>query len=151
MNVYENLEKLGLTLPVPPAIGGIYVPVKQVGNLLYTSGQGPSVNGKPAFTGKLGQDLTIEQGQEAARIIILNTLSVLHTYLGDLNKIKNVVKLLGFVASAPNFGDQPKVINGASQLLIDIFEEKGAHARSAIGTNELPGNFPVEIEAIFEI
>jgi len=151
MNVYENLEKLGLTLPVPPAIGGIYVPVKQVGNLLYTSGQGPSVNGKPAYTGKLGQDLTIEQGQEAARITILNTLSVLHTYLGDLNKIKNVVKLLGFVASAPNFGDQPKVINGASQLLIDIFEENGAHARSAIGTNELPGNIPVEIEAIFEI
>jgi len=151
MNVYENLEKLGLTLSVPPAIGGIYVPVKQVGNLLYTSGQGPSVNGKPAYTGKLGQDLTIEQGQEAARITILNTLSVLHAYLGDLNKIKNVVKLLGFVASAPNFGDQPKVINGASQLLIDIFEENGAHARSAIGTNELPGNIPVEIEAIFEI
>jgi len=151
MDVYGNLKRLGLELPAPPAPGGLYAPVKQVGNLLYTSGQGSNVNGKSAFIGKVGSDLTIEQGQEAARIVALNILSVLHAYLGDLNKIKNVVKILGFVASAPGFGEQPKVINGASQLLIDVFGESGKHTRSAIGSNELPGNIPVEIEGIFEI
>jgi len=151
MCVYENLKRLNLELPVPPPRGGVYVPVKQVGNILYTAGQGPIVDGKPAFTGKVGKDLSIEEGQEAARICILNTLSVVHQYLGDLNKIKNVVKLLGFVASIADFNSQPQVINGGSQLLVDIFGEKGQHARSAIGTNELPGNIPVEIEAIIEI
>ncbi len=151
MDVYENLKKLGLQIPSPPPVGGKYVPAKQVGNLVYTSGQGPIVEGKPAYTGKVGKELSLEQGQEAAKICILNTLSVLEKAIGNLNRVKNVVKVLGFVASAPNFNQQPAVINAGSQLLIDVFGDKGQHARSAIGTNELPGNIPVEIEVIFEI
>ncbi len=151
MDVYENLKKLGLQIPAPPPVGGKYVPAKQVGNLVFTSGQGPIVEGKPAFTGKVGKELDLEKGQEAAKICILNTLSVLEKAIGNLNRVKNVVKVLGFVASAPNFNQQPAVINAGSQLLMDVFGEKGQHARSAIGTNELPGNIPVEIEVIFEI
>ncbi|MFA6506913.1 MAG: RidA family protein [Treponemataceae bacterium] len=151
MDAYENLRKLGLELPTPPPPGGLYVPVKQVGNFLYTSGQGATRNGKPLFTGKVGAELTVEEGQQAARLCVLNLLSVLHAFTGDLNRIKNVVKVLALVASAPGFGQQPLVVNGGSQLLIDVFGERGKHCRSAMGTNELPGNIPVEIEAIFEI
>ena len=151
MDVYENLKKLGLRIPSPPPVGGKYVPAKRVGNLVFTSGQGPIVEGKPAFTGKVGKELSLEHGQEAAKYCILNTLSVLEKAIGNLNRVKNVVKVLGFVASAQNFNQQPLVINAGSQLLIDVFGEKGQHARSAIGTNELPGNIPVEIEVIFEI
>src|SRR4030065_1219772 len=150
MSVYDNLEEFHIELPSPPAKGGIYVPVRQVGNLIFTSGVGPIVNGTPAFVGKIGKDLTIEEGQLAARIVAINILSILHQYLTDLNRIKQVVKILGFVASAENFGSQPQVINGASQLFVDVFGENGQHTRSAIGTNELPGNIPVEIEGIFE-
>jgi enamine deaminase RidA (YjgF/YER057c/UK114 family) len=151
MNPYENLARLGLSLPEPPPLGGLYVPLKRVGNLAYVSGQGPTIKGIPVFTGKVGADLSIEQGQEAARACVLNALSVLHKSIGSLERVKNVVKILGFVASAPGFGEQPKVVNGGSQLLIDVFGEAGRHARSAIGANELPGNIPVEIEFIFEV
>jgi len=151
MLVYENLKKLDIVLPALPPKGGIYVSVKRVGNLLFTSGVGPIVNGKSVFTGKLGRDLSIEDGQKAARIAAINIISVLHDYLTDLNKIEQIVKILGFVASAEHFGNQPQVLNGASQLFVDVFGEKGQHARSAIGTSELPGNIPVEIEGIFEI
>lgn len=151
MDVYENLKKLNIVLPEPPPKGGLYIPVRQTGNLLYTSGAGPAVNGVSKYLGKVGADLSIEEGQAAAKIVAVNILSVLHRYLQDLNRIKQVVKILGLVASAPNFGSQPMVINGASQLFIDVFGENGQHARSAIGTNELPGNIPVEIEGIFEI
>lgn len=151
MCVYEQLQKLGIAIPEPPSIGGLYVPIKQVGKLLYTSGQGPVVNGVLIITGKLGTERSIEEGQLAARICIINTLSILQKYLKDLNRVENVVKLLGFVASAAGFNDQPKVINSGSQLLIDIFGERGRHARSAIGVYELPRNMSVEIEAIFEV
>lgn len=151
MDVYARLKELGLELPELPPAGGIYKPVRPVGNLLYISGQGPLIKGKTVVMGKLGAELTIEQGQEAARNCALNGLSALHAFLGDLNKIKGLVKILAFVASAPNFNMQPKVIDGASQMLRDIFGEDGVGARSAIGTNELPGNIPVEIEFIFEI
>ena len=151
MCVYENLKKLNLELPAPPAPGGLYVPVKQVGNLLFAAGTGPYVNGEAVVTGKVGDDRTIEEGQEAARICILNTLANVHAYLGDLNKVKNVVKVLGFVASAPGFDKQPAVINGGSQLLIDLFGESGKHARSAVGVNEMSRNITVEIEVIFEV
>ena len=127
MDVYENIRKSGYELPPSPPKGGIYKPVKQVGNLLYISG-------------KLGSERTIEEGQEAARICTLNALSVLHEYLGDLNKIKSVVKILAFVASAPGFNSQPAVVDGASQLLKDIFgDDNGVGARSAISAIELPG------------
>ncbi|MDR0567727.1 MAG: RidA family protein [Spirochaetaceae bacterium] len=151
MDVYENLKKLGLTLPAPPPLGGLYMPVKRTGNLLFCSGQGPTVHGVPILTGKIGLDLTIEQGQEAARACVLNTLSILHSYTGDLNRIVSVVKILVFVASAPGFSQQPLVANGASQLFIDVFGESGRPARSAVGHNELPGNIPVEVEGVFEV
>jgi enamine deaminase RidA (YjgF/YER057c/UK114 family) len=108
-------------------------------------------NGKLIYEGKIGSDLTIEQGQEAARQTILNCIAVMKGYLGDLDRVVSIVKLLGFVNSAPGFADHPHVINGASNLLVDIFGEAGKHARSAIGTSELPFHTPVEIEVIAEI
>lgn len=152
MDVYTKIRKLGYELPELPPKGGIYKSVKQAGNMLYVSGQGATNKGVPVVIGKIGAERTIEEGQEAARICALNALSTLHDYLGDLNKIKSLVKILAFVASADNFNQQPKIIDGASRLLADIFgEDKGIGARSAIGVNELPGNISVEIEFIFEI
>jgi len=151
MDIYKRLSELEINLPAVPPLAGIYKPVKQVGNLLYVSGQGPTENGDPLVAGKVGRERTIEEGQHAARLCVLNALSNLHEYLGDLNKIKSVVKLLVFVASAKGFDRQPEVANGASQLLLDIFgREQGVGVRSAIGTNELPGDITVEIEFIFE-
>lgn len=150
-DVYARLRELGLELPALPPKGGIYKPVRQLGNALYVSGQGATVKGVPAITGKVGSDRTIEEGQEAARLCVMNALSTLHNELGDLNKIRGLVKMLGFVQSAQSFSAQPKVIDGASALLRDIFGEDGVGARSAIGVNELPGNISVEIEFIFEV
>jgi len=152
MDINKRLDELGIHLPPLPPLAGIYKPVKQIGNLLYVSGQGPTENGIPLVTGKVGQERTIQDGQYAARLCGLNALSNLRQYLGDLNKIKSVVKLLVFVASAEGFDQQPEVANGASQLLLDIFgQERGVGVRSAIGTSELPGGITVEIEFIFEI
>ena len=152
MDVYKRLDELEIELPPLPPLVGIYKPVKQVGNLLYVSGQGPTENGAPLVAGKVGSGCTIKDGQRAARLCALNALSVLHQYLGDLNKIKSVVKLLVFVASAEDFDRQPEVANGASQLFLDILgQERGVGARSAIGTNELPGGITVEAEFIFEV
>jgi len=153
MCVYDIMKELNITLPQPPPEMGMYVLTREFGaKLLYTSGFGPIVNGRPAITGKLGKDLSFEQGQEAARITMLNILSAVHAKTGDLNKVAKVVKLLGFVACSDEFYDQPKVMNAASQILADIFGEKaGIGARSAIGVNVLPGNIPVEIEVIFEL
>lgn len=151
MGAIENLKKAGYSLPALPPLGGLYVRMKRIGSFAYVSGQGCTVKGEPVFKGKLGANITLEQGQEAARICVLNALAVLQDELGSLEKVKNVVKVLGFVASAPGFNNQPLVINGCSQLLIDVFGNAGRHARSAIGTNELPGDIPVEIEFIFEV
>ena len=151
MDVYTRMQALGLELPALPPAGGIYKPVKQVGNLVYVSGQGSTKAGVPAIYGKLGTERSVEEGQEAARLCVLNGLSVLHRHLGDLNALQSVVKILAFVASAPGFGMQPKVADGASQLLRDIWGEDGVGARSAIGVNELPGDISVEIEFIFEL
>ncbi|WP_203333678.1 RidA family protein [Planococcus beigongshangi] len=149
--VQKRLDKLGIELSKPSNPKFSYVSVNQVGNLLYLSGLDCRKNGELIFEGKLGKDLTIEQGQEAARQVIINGLSVLHDYLGDLERVSKIVKLLGFVNSASGFVDQPYVMNGASDLLGEVFQEKGKHARSAIGTNELPFNTPIEIEMIVEI
>jgi enamine deaminase RidA (YjgF/YER057c/UK114 family) len=153
MNVNNRIKEFGITIPEPPAAGGIYTPALEFGEkFVYSSGCGPQVNGVPVHIGKVGSDLTIEQAQEAAKACILNVLSVVQKQLGDLNRVKKVVKVLAFVASSEDFFDQPKVINAASQILIDIFgEENGKAARSAIGTNVLPGNIPVEIEVLFEL
>jgi enamine deaminase RidA (YjgF/YER057c/UK114 family) len=152
MDIYARLNELGIELPPPPPLAGIFKPVVQVGNLLFVSGQGPTSGGVPVISGKVGAGRTIEEGQQAARLCVINALSVLHQYLGDLNKLKSTVKLLAFVGSAPGFNQQPEVANGASQLLLDIFgPDRGLGTRSAIGSNELPGDITVEIESIFEI
>lgn len=151
MDVYARLKELGLELPPPPPPGGLYKPVKQTGDLLYVSGQGCTKSGVPCFEGKVGAERTVEEGREAARICVLNALSVLHNFLGDLNKIKCLVKLQGFVASAEGFNGQPKVIDGASQLLADIWgDDDGVGARTAVSAIELPGRITVEIEFIFQ-
>ena len=152
MDVYQTLEKLGYTLPKAPAKGGVYSPCKRFGKtLIYVSGCGPIINGK-SISGKLGDTVTVEQGKECSRDCMLNVLAVLEAEIGDLNKVKNVVKILTFVAGTSDFSDQPMVANGGSELLVPLFgEEIGAPSRSAIGVNALPGNIPVETEALFEV
>ena len=151
MNVYDKLKEMNLTLPTPPARGGLYTPVMEFGDhLLYCSGCGPNI-ADTNIIGKLGKDLTLEQGQEAAKCCMLNLLANLDAKIGDLNRIKRFVKVLGFVNSADNFSQQPQVINGGSQLLLDLFgEERGLPARTAMGTNATPGNIAVEIEVLVE-
>lgn len=153
MDVSKRLEDLNIELGESPAKGGIYDPCRFFSDkLAYISGCGPQVNGVCAATGKVGKDLTLEEGQEAAKKAVLNMLAVINDKAGGLDKVKKIVKLLGFVASADGFYEQPQVIDAASQLLIDIFgQEAGCAARSAIGVNTLPSNIPVEIEALVEL
>ena len=151
MDIYAKLKELGYEIPPLPPKGGIYKPVCQVGNLLYVSGQGATIKGVPEITGKVGRERTIEEGQKAAVLCALNALATLEDYLGDLNKLKRLVKTLGFVASAADFNDQPVVMNGCSGFFRDLMGEDGVGARSAIGVNELPGNITVEVEFIFEV
>jgi enamine deaminase RidA (YjgF/YER057c/UK114 family) len=151
MNIEAKLTSLNIELPLASPPGALYVPVKQTGNLLYVSGQVPFVDGKPAFTGKVGAERSIEYAQDAARRCIINMLAAVRAYLGDLDRVTNVVKLNGFVASEVGFDKQHIVMNAASQMLIDVFGPCGAHARSAVGVNQLPLNVTVEIEGIFEV
>ena len=153
MDFDKALGKHGLTLPHAPAKGGIYSPAKEFGeHFVYLSGCGPNIVGGTVYAGKLGREYNLEQGREAARCCALNLLAVLRDNLGRLGRIQRIVKMLGFVACADDFYDQPKVINGASELLVDIFgEQAGCGARSAVGTNALPGNIPVEIELLVEL
>jgi enamine deaminase RidA (YjgF/YER057c/UK114 family) len=151
MDVYAKLKELDITLPEAPPKGGIYKPVRQAGNCLYVSGQGPWKDGELEFTGKVGGERSIEEGQQAAKLCAINALAHLHAFLGDLNKIKGLIKTLGLVQSADGFSRQPEVINGASAFLQEIWGEDGLGARSAIGVNELPRNISVEIEFIFEV
>lgn len=149
--VEQRLEKLGIVLgEVPPAAAN-YVPAKQAGSLVYTSGNDCRIDGVLMMTGKVGSDLSVEEGYAAARQVAINLLTVLKAHLGELDRIKQVVKMLAFVNSADGFVEQPYVINGASDLLVDVLGEKGRHARSAISANELPFNTPVEIELIVEV
>ncbi|TDF93019.1 RidA family protein [Paenibacillus piri] len=152
MSIIETrLKELNIELPPVGEPRFAYIPCNRTDNLLYLSGQDCRINGVLMHEGKVGSDLTIEQGQEAARQVIINCLAVMKDYLGDLDRVVKIVKLLGFVNSAPGFGDQPYVMNGASNLLIEVFGENGRHARSAIGTSDLPFHTPVEIELIVEI
>jgi len=148
-----RLKELGLTLPAAGKPMAKYKMAVRVGNLLYLSGHGPAkISDKTPLSGRCGQDLTLEQGREAARAVGLNMLATLRDQLGSLDKVKRLVKTLGLVNSTADFLDHPKVINGYSELMAEVFgEEAGVGARSAIGTNALPGNIPVEIEAIFEV
>ena len=153
MDCYDMMKEKAIVLPTPPPRGGIYSPMVRVGEkLYYTAGMGCKRDGRFMCIGQVGTDVTIEQAQEAARQCILNLLSNIQNEIGDLNNIKQIVKILGFVSSADGFGEQPVVMNAASSLLIDIFGvEAGCAARTAIGTNALPGNQSVEIEIVFEI
>jgi enamine deaminase RidA (YjgF/YER057c/UK114 family) len=150
MHIEQELEKLGFVLPTPKPLAA-YIPAVRVGNLVYTAGQGPNVDGKTLFVGKLGRDLTEEQGYKAAQSCVVNCLSCVKSVIGDLDKVERVVKLLGFVASVDGFSRQPWVMNGASDLLVKLFGERGQHARSAIGTNQLPQDIPVEVEMIVQV
>jgi enamine deaminase RidA (YjgF/YER057c/UK114 family) len=148
---YARLEELGLVLPPPPEPLANYVTHVEAGTMLYLSGQGPrDIRGKMA-RGKVGRDLDIRQAYEHARLTGLNLLAVVHAALGDLRRVRRVVKLLGMVNAVPEFEDHPQVINGCSDLLIAVFGDIGRHARSAIGLGSLPGGIPVEIEAILEV
>ncbi|MFZ5753727.1 MAG: RidA family protein [Bacillota bacterium] len=150
--IQDRLEQLGILLDEPPSPVAAYVPaVTFLDKLVYVSGQDCRKNGKLIYEGLLGRDLTVQQGYECARQSAINCLAVLKQHIGDLEKVKRVVKVLGFVASAPGFEEQPYVINGGSELFETVFGENGKHARSAIGTNQLPFGTPVEIEVIFEL
>ena len=151
MSAEQKLNELGLTLPQPPKPVGNYVLAVKTGNLLFVSGHGPYNDGKTKISGKVGRELTIEEGYQTARNVALNCLASIKGTVGDLNKVKRVVKLLGMVNCTEDFKDAPKVINGCSDLLVTIFGEAGKHARSAVGMQALPNQIPVEIEMILEI
>jgi enamine deaminase RidA (YjgF/YER057c/UK114 family) len=151
MSALERLEALGLTLPELEPVKYSYVRARQSGSIVYLAGQTPKSRGGYAYTGKLGAEVSLEQGQECARLCMLNLLAAAHEYLGDLDRITAVLKVNGFVASAPTFTDQPKVINAASDLLVAVLGEAGKHARTAIGVPVLPSNAPVEIDMILEV
>lgn len=148
--IEKKMKEQGIDLPEVPKPAATYIPAQQTGNLVYTSGQDCRRKGTLIYEGKLGQDLTIEQGQEAACQSAVNCLAVLKYHLGDLDRITKIVKVLSFVNSSDGFVEQPYVVNGASELLEKIFGEKGKHARSAISANELPFNTPIETELIVE-
>jgi enamine deaminase RidA (YjgF/YER057c/UK114 family) len=147
----EKLKQKGIVLPEVPSPIANYVNAVRTGNLLFLAGKGPLKADGKYVTGTLGKDLTIEQGYEAARLIALMQIAVLKKELGDLSKVKRIVKVLGLVNSTDDFADQPKVINGFSDLMVEIFGEKGKHARSAIGVNTLPMHIAVEVELVVEV
>jgi enamine deaminase RidA (YjgF/YER057c/UK114 family) len=147
----EKLKEKGIVLTAPSAPVANYVNVVRVGNLLFLSGKGPGKPDGSYVIGKVGKDLTTEQGYEAARLAAISHLSVLKAELGDLSKVKRIVKVLGMVNCTDDFKDQPKVINGYSDLMVEIFGEKGKHARSAVGMNALPLGIAVEVEVIVEV
>jgi enamine deaminase RidA (YjgF/YER057c/UK114 family) len=147
----QKLKEKGIVLTTPSNPVANYVNAVRVGNLLFLAGKGPTKADGTQVTGKLGKDLTVEQGYEAARIVAINHLAVLKATLGDLKKVKRIVKVLGMVNCESNFTDHPKVINGYSDLMVEIFGEKGKHARSAVGMGSLPNNIAVEVEVIVEV
>ena len=150
--ISDNLKKLNIKLPTAPNPVGAYVATKKVGNLLYVSGQLPIDANGNMLKGKIGKDLNLEKGQEASKLCVINILSQVNKAVdGNLDKVKNCVKITGFVNSTDDFVDQPKVINPASETLAAVFGEKGKHARAAISVNALPLGASVEIDAIFEI
>lgn len=149
--IEQRLLELGIQLPSAAKPVATYVPAVTVGNLVYTSGNDCRVNGVLKYQGKLGAEITVAEGYDAARITMINLLAVLKEHVGDLDRVQRIVKLLAFVNSAPGFAEQPYVINGASDLLVEVFGDNGRHARSALSANELPFHTPVEIEMIVEL
>ncbi|MSQ15167.1 MAG: RidA family protein [Dehalococcoidia bacterium] len=146
MGYEERLAELGISLPQPPKPVAVYVPAVRFGNLLFISGQLPTREGKLLYTGKVGSEVTVDEAYQSARQAVLNALAIAKQELGSLDNVERVIKLVGYVASAPGFIQQPQVVNGASELLGEIFGAYGAHARVAVGAAELPLGAPVEIE-----
>jgi enamine deaminase RidA (YjgF/YER057c/UK114 family) len=145
------LKQLQIELPSVPKPVANYVPAVRAGDLLFLSGVLPSRDGQLIMTGKLGQAISIEQGMEAAKVALLNALAIVRSEVGSLDRVKRIVKMVGHIASAPEFTDQPQVLNGASDLLVAIFGEAGQHARVAVGSAELPRQAPIEIELIVQV
>ena len=146
-----KLQELGIVLPEAANPVANYVNAVRTGNLIFLAGKGPNKPEGGYITGKLGQDLSIEEGYEAARLTGIQQLAVLKSELGNLNKVKRIVKVLGMVNSAPDFIDQPKVVNGYSDLMVEVFGERGKHARAAVGMGALPTNIAIEVEMIVEV
>jgi enamine deaminase RidA (YjgF/YER057c/UK114 family) len=151
MTPEEKIKTLGIELPGVPKPLGAYVPFVRTGNLVYLSGMLPLKDGKLLKTGRLGEAVSLEEAAFCARTAAVNALAVLKLAVGGLNVIKQCVKITGFVASTPDFTDQAKVLNGASELMVEVFGEAGMHARAAVGVNILPMNSPVEVDFIFEV
>lgn len=149
--IQRRMASLGYELPPSRKPIGAYMGAVRAGNLLFVSGHGPIRDGQRVFIGKLGREFRVEEGREAARLVVLNALRTIHDHAGGLDQIKRVVKILGFVNSAAGFVEQPAVIDGASELLIEILGDRGRHARSAVGMAELPFGIAVEIEMVVEL
>lgn len=151
MSIEKKIREMGLAVPTPPKPAGAYVPWVESGIHVFTAGQLPVAEGKLAYQGKLGRDLSVEEGYKAAHICALNCLGVLREALGSLDRVKRVVKVTGFVNSDSEFKEQPQVVNGASELLGQVFGSLGLHARSAVGVSSLPLGAAVEIEMVVEV
>ncbi len=151
MAAEDELKRLGIELPSPPKPVATYIPAVRVGELVFLCGVIPVRDGMLAFSGKLGRDLLVSQGYAAARVALLNALAILRAEVGSLDRVKKVVRMVGYVASGEGFGEQPAVINGASDLLVEVFAEAGRHSRVAVGVAELPLNAPVELELIVQV
>lgn len=151
MTPYQRLKQLNLELPTPPAPVANYVPYVLANGFLYLSGQGPRRADGGMFTGKVGADVSLDDAYKHAQLTGLNLIAVAHMALGDLGRVRRVVKVLGMVNAVPTFSDHPKVINGCSDLFVGVFGDAGKHARSAVGMGSLPGNISVEVEAIFQV
>ncbi|MCS5659656.1 MAG: RidA family protein [Dehalococcoidia bacterium] len=150
--IESRLQELGITLPDSPAPMANYVPVVRTGNLIYLSGVGPTAKSDGSeYKGKLGDNISVDEGYDAARLTAINLIARLKGYLGDLDRVTQVVKLLSMVNATPDFTEPPAVSNGCSDLLVEVFGDRGRHARSAIGVATLPGGMPIEIELIAEI
>lgn len=150
MSISVRLTELGIVLPDVAKPAGAYVPAVISGNLVFTAGQIPLVDGKLVATGKVGKEITVEQAKDIAKVCALNAVAAVKGVLGDLDRVKKIVKVVGFVASEPGFTQQPAVVNGASEILQEIFGDSGIHARSAVGVAVLPLDAPVEVELIVE-
>ena len=146
-----RLKELGITLPEAPLPAANYVPFVRSGNLVFIAGQIPMEGGKPQFIGKLGREFKIEDGQKSARLCALNVIAQVRAAIGDLDKVKRCVRVGGFVNGTPDFTDQPQVINGASDVIVQIFGDAGKHARAAVGVASLPRGVATEVEAVFEV
>ena len=151
MQPEDKLKELGIDLPHAPKPLGSYVPCTQTGNLVFLSGMLPITNGRLIRTGRVGENITVDEAKEDALKTVINALAVLRAHTGSLDKVRRCVKIVGYIASAPDFTEQPAVLNAASDFLFELFGEAGRHSRVAVGVNVLPLNSPIEIDFIFEV